>query len=159
MMQKDMITKFSVRRVVWQTPFGQFDNKQEAEDRVTKVDMLPELVVSRVVECAEIRHLLKEINVHCESIGLEPNEYKLTLSGNRTEVPATVPENFWHLIAFAIEGGSEGWYIHIGAIVRSERRDQPPSYIDFGFSKTFDHDNAFALAREYQRFLDATLWN
>jgi hypothetical protein len=125
-----------------------------------------DMVTDFAVREARISDLITALKKYSESIGLRPDEYGPTLSPaiQYDEPNAVVPERYWQLIAYAVEGGSEGYYVHVGCIVRGtspdpKSADYLPRYIDFGFSKTYDHDNAFALAREYQRFLDAGAWN
>jgi len=77
-------------------------------------------------------------------------------------------EKFRWLVAFAVEGGSEGYYVHVGRLIE-DREDiyatdrqgewEYRRYYDFGFCKTWSCTNAYAIAREAQRFLTAALWN
>ena len=70
---------------------------------------------------------------------------------------ACIPADFRWLIAYMVEGGSEGYYVHVGAIV--PQHTGPIHYVEFGLAKTFNLENAQNLAREAQRFLSATQWN
>jgi hypothetical protein len=48
-------------------------------------------------------------------------------------------------MAFAVESGSEGYYVHVGAILKAERGSKPDftaSYMDFGFAKTYSAESA-----------------
>ena len=98
---------------------------------------------------------IRALNAHLKVQNLEPNEYSFTTC---YQDAAPLPEDYRWLIAFAVEGGSEGYYVHVGAIMRDERQTAR-IYNDFGFCKTFDEEEAHAIAREAQRFLNAVLWN
>ena len=70
-----------------------------------------------------------------------------------------LPDRFRWLIAFEAEGESEGWYVHVGAIVQKRTLSEPNEYIDFGFVKVWSVDDSFAVQKEAQRFLTAARWN
>jgi hypothetical protein len=152
-----MVTDFKIRADWYQTPFGMYENRGEANDRVSSCDMLPELTVTHVVEMAKIGDLVKALNSFCGHLA---EEYNFTVSAyvKYEDKNATVPENFLQLIAYAVEGGSEGFYVHIGAILRGHE-DATNPYQDFGFCKTYSSESAYAICKDAQRFLNATLWN
>ena len=70
-----------------------------------------------------------------------------------------LPKRWRSLIAFALDGDSEGYYVHIGVMVDFGDRLEPGKYIDMGFVKLWDALTARAVATEAQRFLSATRWN
>ena len=102
--------------------------------------------------------LMRALNMYLNSIGLQPEEYGFSVSPQIqfTQSPGNdrIPERYRWLIAFAIEGRSEGYYVHVAAI-----DDVGKTYTDLGLAKTYSADNAYALAREAQRFLTAAKWN
>jgi hypothetical protein len=60
-------------------------------------------------------------------------------------------------VTFAVEGGSEGYYVHVGAILKAERESKPnftASYTDFGFAKTYSAESVYELAKQARRFFD-----
>lgn len=112
-------------------------------------------------EGVELPLLLKAINKHCGQLA---EEYAFILSPTfRFEGIANpcLPARYRQLIAFATEGGSEGYYVHVGALLEQDDRSQKHTqqYVDFGFAKTYSAESAYALAREAQRFLSAARWN
>lgn len=101
--------------------------------------------------------LIKALNLHCkEKLAGESfcdTSTWCERSGER------IPDRYRSLIAFAIEGDSEGWYVHVGAMVRFGCDDGKGLYVDFGFAKMWSADEAYDLCREAQRFLSAARWN
>jgi hypothetical protein len=121
-----------------------------------------------------VRDLLKALNAYLKSIQVEPEECGFSgwdRYGERR--PRLIPGKYRWLIAYAIEGGSEGYYVHIGALTDGNLKsescrcmpglscmcDYDRRFIDFGAAKTYSPENAYALAREAQRFLTAAEWN
>ena len=100
--------------------------------------------------------LLYALNAHLRAIGLEPEAYDYSVSPRYSDpgLDQHIPAKSRWLIAFPIQGDSEGHYIHVGALDRATL-----SYTDLGFAKTYSADNAYAIARETQRFLTAAEWN
>lgn len=119
----------------------------------------------RHVRNATIHDLLRAVNQHLKRIGIEPEEYDFSVSAGITarhgndagEKNPEIPKFRW-LVAFAVEGGSEGYYVHCGAIL-SDPGPDGRNYVEFGICKTYSADSAYAIAREVQRFLTAALWN
>ena len=105
-----------------------------------------------------VEALVRALNAHLRAIGLEPDEYDYCVSPriaySDPQVDQHLPKKYRWLVAFAIEGGSEGYYIHVGAV-----DDATATYTDLGFAKTYSPENAYAIARETQRFLTAAEWN
>jgi hypothetical protein len=147
-----MVTDFKLRSDFYETPVGTFEYYAHAEEACKRCDFAPELCITHRVEMATIQSLLKAINAHC---GKMAEEYDFSTY----RVTGFIPEKYWNLVAFAVEGGSEGYYIHVGAITRQERQDDAPAYIDFGCAKTYSSDSAYAMAKEVSRFLSAAAWN
>jgi hypothetical protein len=106
----------------------------------------------------KVETLLRALNAHLVAIGLQPEDYGFNVSPHilysPTEGNDRLPEEYRWLVAFAIAGGSEGYYIHVAAMNAAAQ-----TYTDLGFAKTYSADNAYALAREAQRFLTAAEWN
>jgi hypothetical protein len=113
-----------------------------------------------------ISELIQAINEHLKGAGIEAEEYDFSVNPTiRWDSPeARIPARYNHLIAYAIEGGSEGYYVHVGCLQHDKeayaKEKMPKStYTDWGFAKTYSPDSAYALAKEAQRFLTATRWN
>lgn len=104
--------------------------------------------------------LTRALNAYIKAQGLEIEEYGFTVAYSETHSNrgTPLPEKFWNLVAFNVEGGSEGWYVHVGAITRGEA-GKPPQYIDFGFAKMWTPEKAYELTVAAQRFLSAVCWN
>jgi hypothetical protein len=105
-----------------------------------------------------VKELIAALRSFCGNLA---DEYDFCVSPSIAyDAPTTtVPEKFHHLIAYAIKGGSEGYYVHVGAILRDSDDLLTRPYLDFGFAKTWTAESAYALARQAQRFLTATVWN
>lgn len=109
-----------------------------------------------------ITDLIKALREHTKDLA---EEYDFSLSPTlKYDFPdMRLPLDFWQLIAYAVEGGSEGYYIHAGCLIRFSKDgdDKTPyqRYLDFGFAKTYSVDSAYKIAREAQRFLTAARWN
>lgn len=84
------------------------------------------------VQMARVMELIRAVNAHLKSKDMAPEEYgfdlgcELAYDGHGRRSPAErdgarVPEKYWRLIAFAVEGGSEGYYIHFGALIAAEQ--------------------------------------
>ncbi|HMF40948.1 MAG TPA: hypothetical protein VKQ32_09640 [Polyangia bacterium] len=112
-------------------------------------------------ELAPVGELLAALDRHLAARELAADEYGFTGAGAARHVgDARVPARYRWLIAFAVEGGSEGWYVHVGAIVAEAHGPDAHGYVDFGFCKVMDSaDLAYRIAREAQRFLTASEWN
>jgi hypothetical protein len=149
----ESVTKFVIRRDHWYTPFGTFGYKGEAVERCKKADM-GENVIAHSIEMADIKALIKALNAHLKAAKTEAEEYDFSDVSD-----AIVPEKYRWLIAFAVEGSSEGYYVHIGAILPAPVAGHDTHYMEFGLAKTYSAESAYAIAREAQRFLTAAQWN
>lgn len=125
-----------------------------------------EMVTEFSTRASTYTQICKAVTRFCKSQGHEPEEYGFnTCPSYGPETERKLPEKFWHLIAFAVEGNSEGYYVHIGYLVRGEginpqtHEFNPATYHDIGFAKTYSPASAQALATEAQRFLTASEWN
>ena len=70
-----------------------------------------------------------------------------------------LPERWRHLIAYAMEGDNEGYYVHLGVMVDFGGGGKHGEYIDMGFVKLWSADHARRVCNEAQRFLTAARWN
>jgi len=70
-----------------------------------------------------------------------------------------LPERWRSLIAFAVDGDNEGYYVHVGVMVCFGTDKQHGEYIDAGFVKLWTPEHAQRIATEAQRFLSAARWN
>jgi hypothetical protein len=102
-----------------------------------------------VTKDTPVKELITALTAHLKTMDLEPDEYGFNVSF--LDDGSTIGTYRW-LIAFAVEGTSEGYYVHVGSLYKGE-------YLDFGLAKTYSPENAYALAREAQRFLTAAQWN
>ena len=104
-----------------------------------------------------VSDLLTAINKHCGNIA---EEYDFSMSPALSSArEIRIPASYRFLIAYAIKGGSEGYYVHIGAILRQTDPAATVPYVDFGFAKTWSAASAYALANAAQRFLTDESWN
>lgn len=160
MTSQDMVTKFVLRRDLWETPFGTFDYRSEAKARCEANDMDFALVSKHRVETPKIADVVKEIKAYLAPFAFESMDYITASSTVQYEQPnETLPTKYRWLIAFAVEGGSEGHYVHFGAMIQAESGFGLPTYQDFGFAKFFYPDEARKAATEIQRWLEAASWN
>ena len=157
----EMVTTFKLRQDFYETPMGTFDNRQDAADACICCDFLPENCITARVEMASMRELIKAVNAYCGNRLAEEYSFSAAAYLDYSSLPKNdkpIPAEYWNLIAFAVEGGSEGYYVHFGAILRAESA-APPSYVDFATAKTYSAESAYELARETSRFLAAAAWN
>jgi hypothetical protein len=160
MTSADMITDFVIRKDSYKTPVGIFAYSEQARQACLKNDLEPYSLTSHSVEMSTVQSLLTAINASCGHLA---EEYDFALDFDlvaetglkaKTGVePSRIPQDFQHLIAFTVEGGSEGYYVHIGALLPGGR------YQEFGIAKTWRSDNAYELAKQVSRFLAAACWN
>lgn len=144
-----------------------------------------EQVTDFKLEGTSIRQLLQAVNAHLSLCGIEPEDRGFgvnhELEDYRNPNTAKIPNarDYRWLIAFAIEGSNEGYYIHIGAMMHFPTRgfgsfeipDTPVgkihitprpatmTYMDFGHAKCYSAEQAYQIATEAQRFLTAAAWN
>jgi len=156
MTSADMITDFVIRRDSYKTPMGSFADYERARQACPgqNIDQY------HVVEMSTVQSLLKAVNACCGNLA---EEYDFSLdfdlvaeTGLKAQAgvePSRIPRDFQHLIAFAVEGGSEGYYVHIGALLPGGR------YQQFGIAKTNTSESAYELAKQASRFLAAACWN
>jgi hypothetical protein len=125
---------------------------------MTNIEHVTEFKLRDGEDAIQVEVLVDALNTYLEAIGLQPEEYGFCVSPLITHAAAPgngrLPKKYRWLVAFAIEGGSEGYYVHVAAIDSATQ-----AYIDLGFAKTYSPDNGYALAREAQRFLTAAAWN
>ena len=112
-----------------------------------------------------VKRLMGELNVHLAACGIEPEDRGFGVNGE-LDLKSIERDVRWY-IAFAVEGDSEGYYIHVGVMTRNVA-ETPESikrgihfreYIDLGHAKCYSADQAYQIAREAQRFLTAACWN
>jgi hypothetical protein len=102
--------------------------------------------------------LLYGIEKHCKTL-LE-GEHFYDCSAWSADKNRRLPARWRCLIAFAVDGDSEGYYVHIGVMVSySDGEFGPGQYLDCGFVKMWTAKAAQLLATEAQRFLSAARWN
>jgi hypothetical protein len=160
MTSADMITDFVIRKDSYKTPVGIFAYSEQARQACLKNDLDPYSLTSHSVDMSTVQSLLKAINAYCGNLA---DEYDFSLdfdlvaeTGLKAQAgvePSRIPQDFQHLIAFAVEGGSEGYYVHVGALLLGGR------YQGFGMAKTYSSDSAYELAKQASRFLAAACWN
>lgn len=122
---------------------------------MTSKDWITDFKLNQNGENCTVQSLLRAMNQHCGDLAEEYN-FSLGLDLNQT---SRIPERYWRLIAFAVEGNSEGYYVHVGALLRPESRNALPQYFEFGLAKTYSSESAYKLATEASRFLAAASWN
>lgn len=161
----EMITEFVLRKDWWTCDSGAFNYHGEAKAYCERHHIDPATLRHDIV-MSTVESLITALNTHCKRAALEAEEYNFCVSpSSRYDRPGELlPEKWAYLIAYAIEGGSEGYHVHVGAILKDESGAfggavKRPAYMDFGFCKTYSPDSAYAIAREAQRFLTAAQWN
>ncbi len=112
-------------------------------------------------EGATVRQLFQAINDYLTKCGIEPEDRGFGTSFDEDMLVGR--SEFRWMIAFAIEGESEGYYIHIGGLNRTlnsrSSNSRSRDYYDFGHAKCYSADQAYQIAREAQRFLTSADWN
>lgn len=101
-------------------------------------------------KAATVHGLCKAMTAFATLQGVEPEEYGLDRNPSLSR-DARIPDYRW-LVAYVVEGGSEGYYVHVDAIKGGE-------HIPLGLSKTYSFENATELAKQYTRFLVCAAWN
>ena len=149
MNSNDMVTNFVVRRDSYETPIESFTCSEKARQACIKNNLDPYTAIHHTVKMSTVESLLKAINSYCGKLA-EEYDFSLNFDLNSDSL---IPENFLHLIAFAVEGGSEGYYVHAGALLEGGL------YQEFGIAKTYSSESAYELAKQVSRFLAATVWN
>lgn len=124
-----------------------------------------EMITDFKLEGATVRELMKAINAHLKRCGIEAEDrdfgvdYALETWENRNTAKVPDRRTYRWLVAFAIEGDNEGYYIHVGAMTWAQRINDEHTFLNFGHAKCYSADQAYAIAREAQRFLTAAAWN
>jgi len=99
---------------------------------------------SRPVRWKTPDELHKEIKGALQAKGLDDKfEYEIRLK----DIPC-VPLNVWRVVVFVTQGTSEGWYIHLAALLHTH------TWLDLGFGKTFNRDFAWAVAKAIAEHFD-----
>ncbi len=102
--------------------------------------------------------LVRAVEQHCKSL-LDGETFCDKSSWDPEDNNARLPERWRILIAFAMRGDSEGYYVHIGVMIDFGSIQQPGTYIDIGFAKVWTAQAAEDIAIEAQRFLSAAREN
>jgi hypothetical protein len=160
----DMVTKFQVRKDHWITPVGTFEYHGHAKTACEAADLIPESNIRHEIEMAKVADVVAEINAYVKQFNVESLDYLTLSSAIKYEAPDTlVPVKRVHMVAYAVEGSNEGYYVHFGTFIRNEDRKPKAKltseYMDFGFAKVYSREDASLLATEIQRWLTATDWN
>jgi hypothetical protein len=156
MQSSDMITDFILRKDSYVTPEGTFTDYEKARTACPGQN----LDQYHRIKMSTVHSLLKAINAQ---FGALAEEYSFSLdfnlvgeSGLKAKPgvsPSLIPQDFHELIAYAVEGGSEGYYVHICALLPNGH------FMPFGIAKTWNPDSAYELAKQASRFLAAARWN
>ncbi len=102
--------------------------------------------------------IVKAVEQHCKT-QLQGEAFCDRSSWDVETKDRRLPKRWRGLIAFAVDGDSEGYYVHIGVMVTFGDGLRPGEYIDMGFVKLWDAKAAQIVATEAQRFLSASRWN
>lgn len=162
----EQITTFQLRKDHWITPVGTFDYIAQAQEACRANDLIPEGNIKHEIEMAKIVDVIADLKAYSGTLGLESLDYfnvtpsiKYGCPDAATQPGDRVPVKRFHTIAYAVEGGCEGYYVHCGCILRVENSRDTPGYVDFGVAKLFNRDEAERLAVACQRWLTAADWN
>jgi hypothetical protein len=102
--------------------------------------------------------ILKAVEKHCKPL-LDGETFFDQAGWGKDTKDARLPKRWRSLIAWTMDGNSEGYYVHLGLMVDFGNNLQPGHYIDIGYAKLWDPNAAQAVATEAQRFLSAVRWN
>lgn len=119
-------------------------------------DMVTDFKLQENGENCAVKSLVGAVNAFCGDLA---EEYNFSTGIAWNDPGPRIPEKYWHLIAFAVEGSNEGYYVHIGAMVRGDRKAPAPTFVGFGLAKTNSSESAYELVRQASRFLAAACWN
>ncbi len=156
MNSQDMVTDFILRRDHFETPFGTFDYQGPAHEACKANDLEPYSNTKHSIEMSKIQDLLKAINAYCGQLAEEYDfslNFALRPANGLPQSETLIPEKYRWLVAFAVEGGSEGYYVHMGAMLDGGQ------YQEFGLAKTNTAESAYELTKQTSRFLAAASWN
>jgi len=104
--------------------------------------------------------MARAINRHLTELGIEPQEYGYSACSIKPGQTEDLPKRYRWLLSFAVEGGSEGYYCHVGMIIPApEFSTDPTTYVDICFCKTWDQESANTIAAAVQRFCVNAEWN
>src|ERR1700736_1847815 len=119
---------------------------------MTETEMVGDFSLTEGDLPVKVETLIRALNTYSNTIGMQPEEYGFNASTPikypDCEATDRIPARYRWLVAFAIEGNSEGYYVHVAAI-----DDSTKTYTDLGCAKTFSAARAYAIAREAQRFI------
>jgi hypothetical protein len=117
----EMITDFVLRKDWWTCPLGAYNYHAEAKSCCEKNRLDPTAIVHTIV-MSSVESLIKAINAYCKKVKVEAEEYHFTVSPSiKYRNPGElIPQKYAYLIAYAVEGNSEGYYVHVGAILKDE---------------------------------------
>jgi hypothetical protein len=102
--------------------------------------------------------IIKAINDHCKDL-MGGDCFTDKSKWDTPPVDIRLPACWRSLIAFAMDGDNEGYYVHVGVMVDFGYGDRPGEYLDIGFVKLWEAETAQRVATEAQRFLSASRWN
>src|SRR5678815_818679 len=83
-------------------------------------DMVTDFSIGEKEERKHVADLIKALNAYLKSIKVEADEYNFCVAGPLGGSSETITDKFRWLVAFAVEGDSEGYYVHVGAISPAE---------------------------------------
>lgn len=156
----EKVTDVWLRRDHWITPVGTFSYKAQADKACKLNDLDPVICIRHEIEMAQVADIVKAIDAYCKQFAIESLDYVAASSEVKyLNQSLRVPEKYFHNIAYAVEGSSEGYYVHFGVILQREKPGEKQNYMDYGFAKLYSREEASKLATEIQRFLTAAEWN
>ena len=96
--------------------------------------------------------VLRELNDRLDADGVEFGESKFSdMTAYLAESDRRIPRCRW-LVCFPVRGGSEGWYVHVEAIV--DRPDRVRVNHLLGLAKTWSPESAWQITQAAARHLD-----
>jgi hypothetical protein len=109
----------------------------------------------RRVKGRPLAEILKKLSSGLQDAGLIVDEYFDVSPDARYEQKLDEwPENAWRILCFAVEGGSEGHYVHVDVLLQQPYA--PPKYVSMFLLKTFlGLEHALRLSNELTRLLHA----
>jgi hypothetical protein len=104
----------------------------------------------------KVADLITALNGHCKPV-LDGESFCCPSLWNNDTKDNLLPKKFRWLVAYAVKGESEGWYVHVGVI--QPQKTGRVRYEDFGHAKVWSEETSFAVAKAAQQFLTSAMWN
>ena len=113
---------------------------------------MPQFTDTITWENRPVGDVLRELNRRLDADDIEFGESDFSdMTAYLDGSDRRMPRCRW-LVVFPVRGGSEGWYVHVEAII--DRPDRVRVNQLLGLAKTWSPDSAWEIARAAARHLD-----